>query len=331
MEEGKEIFVRKASGLVREMSWFESMLTNYNGVGTIWLAAFTAFFIYYAVPRMDAKLAVFGVFLLGVFGYLTTYAMLTASWPRSGAPYVAETRILHPSIGFMSEMGLVVCIIASWGIVPSTLLIYWGLMPGIYTAGLLGNNPGLISLSAQLADPLWMSVIGTIFYLATLIPCILGTKKMVRNFQIPMTVITLSGVFAMIILLAVTTQTAFVDRFSTLIGQSPTAIVTAAQETVPDALLPVLFTPIIILMGLGVCGSSTNTYWNAWTVGEMKDAANVKKQFLSFNLAGLLSAATIILLLWLEETVAGRPFMVAASQLSILAPEKLSESLLYGG
>lgn len=326
-----ELFVRKASGLVRDVGWLEATFANYNGVGTIWLTAFSMFFIYMGVPQGDATVALLVVGLLGLFGYTTSYAMLTASWPRSGARYVAESRILHPLIGFVSEMGLFVCLIVTWAVSALTVFVYWGLGGGLFVTGLISGNQTLIDLSYLVFDPTWSFVLATIFMLVPLVPLIFGIRKLMWHWQMPLTILSLATWVGFIIILATTDHATFVQRFNTLVGQPYDQVIQIGKEVAPDAMGPMMFTPLIFMMAIGVLGSSTNTYWNAWSVGEMKGAGELKKQFFSFNLACLFCMASQIISIWLLQNVAGRDFLIAATQVSMIAPDRLAGPLLYGG
>ena len=99
MAEETIVFARKASGLVREMSWLDVLLITIAGPAASGMT-------YYAVkqpgiyPGGNMVLA----FLLGGLLWLLPVmlvAIYASSFPRSGAMYVVISRATHPFLGFL--------------------------------------------------------------------------------------------------------------------------------------------------------------------------------------------------------------------------------------
>ena len=90
-----EVFVRKASGLVREMSPYSAFAYNVLAIGILfpWIYLWGPA----AFPKANVALGVIltGVLLLPMW---YTYSWLSASMPRSGGDYVFQTRILSGRI-----------------------------------------------------------------------------------------------------------------------------------------------------------------------------------------------------------------------------------------
>src|SRR5687768_1509656 len=97
------IFVRDATGLVREVSWVDAAMYN-----MIWAS----------VPLAIAFLLLFGpgfyaggnLYLATIFAFVLTvgmgflYAMLSSAVPRSGGDYTWITRSVAPPLGVMSNL-----------------------------------------------------------------------------------------------------------------------------------------------------------------------------------------------------------------------------------
>ena len=79
-----------------------------------------------------------------------------------------------------------------------SFMITWGLVPGLYTMGISSGNPGLISAAIALTHPVNVIVVGAIFLLICLAVTVLGTKRLVRSFQLPMTIIMFIGIFVVV-------------------------------------------------------------------------------------------------------------------------------------
>ncbi len=130
--ESTSFYTRRATGLVRAISPGNALIMNlvfisiplaalnftvgpfaFRGVNLFWSIAITAFF------------ALFPTF---------TYAFLASTMPRSGGDYVWVSRILHPSVGFASNVNLTASavfftgIMATWiaGFAASSALLSMG-------------------------------------------------------------------------------------------------------------------------------------------------------------------------------------------------------------
>lgn len=109
----KEVFVRKASGLVRNISAWDAMILN------IMVMAPTAIFVYGVwasalYPGVDlpmtALLAIPISIIVGLF-----YAVYSAAMPRSGGDYIWISRTLHPAVGFMCNFFLFMVLLSVAG------------------------------------------------------------------------------------------------------------------------------------------------------------------------------------------------------------------------
>ncbi len=99
MAEETIVFARKASGLVREMSWWDVLLFTIAGPAAGGMT-------YYAVkmPGLYPGANMVWAFIIGFFLWLPPVLVIAAfssSFPRSGALYVVTSRVLHPMFGFI--------------------------------------------------------------------------------------------------------------------------------------------------------------------------------------------------------------------------------------
>ena len=138
----KKLFVRKATGLVREISFWTAViiiLTNVIGLG--WQKRVFQFTGPAIVPESTWVLGmppvVMSFLIVGVIVLLTVFmfAVLGAAMPRSGGGYVYISRIIHPSVGFLASWAEYFSIAVSWGLIGTAvfeaILIYawiagWG-------------------------------------------------------------------------------------------------------------------------------------------------------------------------------------------------------------
>lgn len=122
---GDQVFVRQATGLVREASVVDATIFN-----LIWASlplGIALIFLYGPAFYTTASLP-WSVILAAAIALpiAATYAILASAMPRSGGDYVWVTRNLHPALGFMSNLTFNFWITYFIGVY-ATLLGSWGL------------------------------------------------------------------------------------------------------------------------------------------------------------------------------------------------------------
>ncbi len=160
---GEEVvFVRRASGLVRELDWYDVFLWA--------LAAPAASGMTYYAVRMLGDPSCYGgnsplaFFIAGLMflPLVLAFALIASSFPRSTSLYVFTSRVLHPILGYIPFWYF---IIGGGAAMASGLLSYIGvkaLSGPFYVAGLISGNKWLMDLGKATTEPfnqLWMSVI----------------------------------------------------------------------------------------------------------------------------------------------------------------------------
>jgi len=139
-EEGRQqfVFARKASGLVRGLSLFDSMavgLMNTGITANIWGVITLGLATYLGANLIIT--CIVSIFLAGI-GFPLVWGMLAGSMPRSGGEYVYNSRIIHPIVGIAENFG------------NAFVMIFW-----IYVLAPWVADPGLV-LVAQYMDWTWL-------------------------------------------------------------------------------------------------------------------------------------------------------------------------------
>ena len=116
----KKVFVRKATGLVREIGfWTAAIIVFCNVVGLGWQKRVFQFLK--PVPETSYVLGMppvtMSFLIVGIIVLLTVFmfAVLSAAMPRSGGGYVYISRITHPVVGFLASWLEYFSITVSWG------------------------------------------------------------------------------------------------------------------------------------------------------------------------------------------------------------------------
>ncbi len=107
------MFLRKASGVVKAFSPFDSFAYNSLANNPLTLAPMGFILLAFAFPGGNIA---FGMILAGIFIAVggVVYSMMQAAMPRSGGDYVFQSRILGGSVGFILTFVAYVIIDGLW-------------------------------------------------------------------------------------------------------------------------------------------------------------------------------------------------------------------------
>ncbi|MCS7096731.1 MAG: APC family permease [Nitrososphaerota archaeon] len=263
--EKKEVFVRKASGLVRNISAWDAMVLN------IMVMAPTAIFVYGvwasalypgADLPMTALLAVPLSIIVGLF-----YAVYSAAMPRSGGDYIWISRTLHPAIGFMCNFFLFMVLLSVAGsYVP--WFTQWALAPILEALG-------YTELASFAASTEFTFIFAVIYYLICAAIISRGAKASTIALWIFFILVLVGFAVYVATLLSLGPEN-FAVNFSAQTGMNYQAVI----ETAKDAGYPGEFLIDATLLGLAF------TYINflgfnstIYVAGEIKDVQ--KSQFIA--------------------------------------------------
>lgn len=151
MAEETIVFARKASGLVREMGWWDVLLFTVAGPAAGGMS-------YYAVkmPGLFPGANMVWAFIIGFFLWVPpvlTVAIFASSFPRSGALYVVTSRVLHPMFGFIPNW---IYVVTGGCGMAAGFIFYQGYIPiagTLQLAGAMQGHEGLTKYADWLADP----------------------------------------------------------------------------------------------------------------------------------------------------------------------------------
>jgi len=99
-------FVRKATGLLREITALDGFLMNVGTMNLVWVA--TSYF--WALQLFPGAHFTFALFLIAGLTLVQAllFALFTAAMPRSGGEYVFNTRVISPLVGYAVNFSMVV-------------------------------------------------------------------------------------------------------------------------------------------------------------------------------------------------------------------------------
>src|SRR5437868_2745505 len=103
------VFLRKATGLVREVSLIDALIMNTLGMNVAVGAVFLFLQAPANFPNGNMLLAVVIGTVLMAFTLLWVYSEFAAAMPRSGGDYVFVSRALHPFLGWLLSWSQGLC------------------------------------------------------------------------------------------------------------------------------------------------------------------------------------------------------------------------------
>jgi len=321
---GRKTFARRTSGLVREASLLDTFAYNSSASSFVAILWFYTWVVTFA-PGGNILSAI--PLSLISFSIAITYAMLVATFPRSGGDYVFNSRVLHPSLGFAFNFSLVF-----WQsfFLAFTYYLIWlsGIGPGLHILGYLLHNTALVDLGLTLMSPWASFLLGTLLNVFFTLLALSGTKKMLWVNNV-IWVLSMLGIAVSIGAMAAVGRQGFIDLFNSFMasyggpyGSAPNpyqAVIDGARAagyTVP----PFVFSwPYVALSTSAVMW----TFYSAYIAGEVKRADSVRRNLVSMAGAGVFNVVLMALFFHYLFKTFGYEFIASLSYLCSYSPEGL--------
>jgi len=137
-----KVFVRDATGLVREFGSWDSFAFNFGGIVTV--VGLSVLFASFNT-LLGANVLISLLLLLPILAaYFIVDTQLGISMPRSGGDYVYASRILHPAIGLMASWMLVFLLILNPAIFSDLTVTSY--IPGLLSAVGMSSQAAVFSV-----------------------------------------------------------------------------------------------------------------------------------------------------------------------------------------
>jgi basic amino acid/polyamine antiporter, APA family len=301
------LFVRKATGLVRSWSVFDAFIYALFSINLITLGLYSFSQMYYFGGGLVPALIVSALF---IFFEVIVYAALIAVMPRSGGDYVWQSRILGGAVGFILAVTGWWFILWLWVPLYSDMFRHIVLVPLL---GILGAKDTALwfagTNNGQFASSLITLAIVSLFIA-------LGMKTYARIQKISFYGGML-GLFIVIVLLLTGSREAFTAGLEKnaveLFGAQPGVVeATAALGNEAGAALPLLSgglglifltLPYLVFFNLW-------PNWGATLYGEVRGATDFKRNILGMGSALAVTTLLGIVLLYAISRTIGWNFYV---------------------
>jgi amino acid transporter len=309
------LFVRRSSGLVREVSagnaWIGNML-----IANLVIGAVTLLLVPYSFPGAS----VVGAILLSAIpaAFLATvYVLFSVAMPRAGGDYVYISRTLHPAIGFAANFSFF-----AWNCVWIGVYANWSISLGL--KGAFASLAIATGSSGWTDAANWVGREGATFLLASVVLigvtviCAMGLRAALRAQKI-MFIVALIGVLVAVLAVAFTSRADFAKGLAEQ-GTSYNGILEAARAAgfEPPSSWSKLG-PTILAVGL-VSLLSLFVMYSAYYAGEVKEI----RRSLPISMYGALAAVIVVFAVMALAATStwGQDFLAAINTLWIDAPDK---------
>ena len=148
--EGGQLFVRNATGLVREVSKWDALIMNTLGMNVALGAVFMLLQAPGNFPGGSMLLSIVIGTVVMAFTLLWVYAEFSAAMPRSGGDYVFVSRALHPIAGFLLSWSQGMWLIFFWIGFNAWFCLTFAVPVALTTIGAVTGHTGFITLSDHL-------------------------------------------------------------------------------------------------------------------------------------------------------------------------------------
>ncbi|MFZ5911369.1 MAG: amino acid permease [Chloroflexota bacterium] len=180
--QGKKLYARKSSGLVRTIGVFGAMVF---GVHCISLSS-SGLIPFSWVAGVWPGSSIIGVLTVAMFFCLFhayTYSVIGATMPRSAADYTLASRTLSAPLAFAASWTLVI-----FSAMVAGALIAWipkTALPVLFrTMGIVTNNQSFLQFADWSVTPTGIVLIGTVCAAITFITMILPTRTILRILEV---------------------------------------------------------------------------------------------------------------------------------------------------
>ena len=313
-----KFYVRKASGLVREVTGIDVLFYNVFMISLTYVTWLVYVWVSYPGSSIAGSVL---ICMVGGVAQTIVYSLYSAVFPRSGGEYVYLTRSLNPALGFIFSWNAMLWF-TWWAGATASFVSFSTITPALSFYGLLTNNQSMVYWADWSQSPIGIFTIGAVVILFLAGLNILGLKTYFK-FQKIAFVIAMAGMVIGAAVMAVTTPDTFIPQFNqfmTAFTKTPDAyhaIIDTAKSTgytgvAPFSMLTTFAITIWVFNALGFCSLSASF------AGEIR---NVRKSQLFGMTAGVLLSG-LVFIAWgeLGARAFGAEFIQAISYIDAYAP-----------
>ncbi len=321
MSGSRVVFVREATGLVREISPYQLMIFNFLTAPIVTTVMWSLNWNPNMFPGFDFNSGLLIIALLAVPMYLT-YCIVYTAFPKTGTDYVFQSRVLNPGIGFSATFAAWVFFQFWYISLNGISIVEMFLVPWLFAIAQGTNNAGYAAIANALATTNSMAILSFVAVIAAGL-IVMGGIRLYLRIQTVLFCFAAAAVIALLVLLASTSNSAFASNLSTnlsgLIGSSDVynkIIGTAQGEGINLSPTVTLYASIGAMITPWTFALEWTVFGNLGLCGEMKTANQFKTQ--AITMLGALALVVVgLFAAWnLFIGMTGQNFWYAAATLA---------------
>jgi amino acid transporter len=216
MAQKGKVFLRDATGLVREFGLFDTIWINLALVGIVFSLTFVASTapLVGGDPLMGGLISLVLMFFVGL-----AFSIVSIVTPRTAGDYVFTSRYLHPALGFVGNAGYFVSTVPLFMGITILTLESFGLSGLFAYLGLATGNSGYVSLATTLSQPMNEFAVGGLLTVIAFIFPLVGYRafKALGNIILPLILVMVAVMF---VILGTTPQPVALARLTQLSGNA---------------------------------------------------------------------------------------------------------------
>jgi amino acid transporter len=330
---GEQLFVRNATGLVREVSRWDALIMNTLGMNVALGAIFMLLQAPGDFPGGNMLLAIGIGTLVMAFTLLWVYSEFAAAMPRAGGDYVFVSRALHPIAGWLLSWSQGLWLIFFWIGFNAWFALTFAAPVAMTTLGAVTGHTGWVTLSNDLLSKphfigittqWWVILFGTVLTFGFAALLIYGSRSYWRVQKWLFAIAGLSIVLVALLLLIRGNQIAAAwTKFATANkGLAYNNIIPAAKAagfTGNGAHFSMTATLLMLPWVFFVVGYAQGS---AQIGGEVKRAS--RSQYFAMVGGVLINGAVLAFIVWAYQHAVGHSWAASLSYLNNTDPTKLA-------
>lgn len=307
------LFVRNATGLVRQVSPVVSTIINFTPGNPVQTLAAGLLFALSLFPGGNYFLALALITpLMLAFAY--SYGLLTAAIPRTGGDYTLVGRILNPALGMIAAFSQIMAVVLT-AVFAGIAFVETGIGPSLVSFGLLEHHPTFVRWGTEVtSEKGWLFGIAAAMILLVGLAMVQSWRRLAK-IQVVLFIICIGGLAISILIALFTTHSGFVNGFNKFAqpyshsaNTYQGVIASAAKEGVNPN--PAFSWSATVPM-LGVLATfAIFTYWSTYIGAEIRKGASVGTAN-RMALAGFLNLVSVLVCVLVVFHVFSREFLAA--------------------
>lgn len=310
-------YARRATGLVREVSPFSTLVFNMAGQPTAVFLAISIFFTLGLYPGGSIWLG-FAMALVVAIVISVCYGLFTSAIPRSGGDYVLVGRVTHPALGLVSSFFWTSGVILSIAFI-ALAFVTVALGPSLTAVGLVSGKGSLVTAGEDiLTSKGWQFGIGTALILGSAV-LLAGGWRWTTRIMNGLWAITMLGLGTVFLVLLFKSHAGFVNSFNQFAGSITgepdtygTVIANAHKEGIDTS--PAFSMDNTWPVWASICGLSLFGWLSIYISGEVRRARDTT-QMKVMSLGAVLHIGIAAILAVLFFARFGHDFFVAINSL----------------